>query len=428
MKKEKVAKINVKEEGGKKAPEMSAGSNIPRVGDIKVETPKITITGLGEKRTKAPDNSKFVPYGESVPTHPFPHRITVTAPNEPFVGYVQNAIDDTINIPLDIVNYISLQSTVDDIQRELKSRFNIIKKVEFDTKYNAFIAELKLAKCLKKEDLVTVTDFNKSNPLKLVDESILTDELKSILHPNYKKINTRGNELALVIGTDELIGNVLLKSYMLLGANANKDLKLEKHVTLSNTEYKNNTLFYLYAFKEMPKDYTFICARANFVAVNVSCSTDRAAELMNEKVVSKLDAKSGVKFIEAAPIYKENDEHSPILKKEYINGRAESIMETVPMVKLSESFKSSKHLYKNPLMNSLVKSQENLSHINTSQVRAIFKTLIPQGTVMSYMVDGEPYLLVDSRVLFAKVITESIYNLKASIVSQDNKVAFILHI
>lgn len=98
------------------------------------------------------------------------------------------------------------------------------------------------------------------------------------------------------------------------------------------------------------------------------------------------------------------------------------------MVKLSESFKSSKHLYKNPLMNSLVKSQENLSHINTSQVRAIFKTLIPQGTVMSYMVDGEPYLLVDSRVLFAKVITESIYNLKASIVSQDNKVAFILHI
>ena len=428
MKKEKVAKINVKEEGGKKAPEMSAGSNIPRVGDIKVETPKITITGLGEKRTKAPDNSKFVPYGESVPTHPFPHRITVTAPNEPFVGYVQNAIDDTINIPLDIVNYISLQSTVDDIQRELKSRFNIIKKVEFDTKYNAFIAELKLDKCLKKEDLVTVTDFNKSNPLKLVDESILTDELKAILHPNYKKINTRGNELALVIGTDELIGNVLLKSYMLLGANANKDLKLEKHVTLSNTEYKNNTLFYLYAFKEMPKDYTFICARANFVAVNVSCSTERAAELMNEKVVSKLDAKSGVKFIEAAPIYKENDEHSPILKKEYINGRAESIMETVPMVKLSESFKSSKHLYKNPLMNSLVKSQENLSHINTSQVRAIFKTLIPQGTVMSYMVDGEPYLLVDSRVLFAKVITESIYNLKASIVSQDNKVAFILHI
>ena len=79
-------------------------------------------------------------------------------------------------------------------------------------------------------------------------------------------------------------------------------------------------------------------------------------------------------------------------------------------------------------MNSLVKSQENLSHINASQVRAIFKTLIPQGTVMSYMVDGEPYLLVDSRVLFAKVITESIYNLKASIVSQDNKVAFILHI
>lgn len=428
MRKERVTKIKAKPEGGKVVPELKEGTNIPRVGDIKVEAPKITITGLGEKRTKAPADSKFVPFGESVPTHPFHDKIIVSAPNEPFVGFVQNSIDDTINIPLDIVNYISLQSTIDDIQRELKSRFNIIKKVEYDTKYNAFIAELKLDKCLKKEDLVTVTDFNKSNPLKLVDESVLSDELKAILHPNYKKINTRGNELALVLGTDELIGNVLLKSYLLLGANANKDLKLEKHITLSNTEYKNDTLFYLFAFKEMPKDYTFISARANFVAVNVTCNTERASELMYERVVSKLDAKSNVKFVEAAPIYKENDEHSPILKKEYINGRAESIMETIPMVRLSDTFKSSKHMYKNPMMNSLVKSKEAISHINVAQVKTVFKTLIPQGSVMSYMVDGEPFLLVDSRVLFAKVITESIYGLKSSIVSQDDKVAFILHI
>ena len=73
---------------------------------------------------------------------------------------------------------------------------------------------LSLIKCIKEEELSTVTDFNGYIPTSMVDTSILTDEVKSVLHPNYKNVNTRGNSLVLVLGIDELISNVLVKSYL----------------------------------------------------------------------------------------------------------------------------------------------------------------------------------------------------------------------
>ena len=134
----------------------------------------------------------------------------------------------------------------------------------------------------------------------MVDTSILTDEVKSVLHPNYKNVNTRGNSLVLVLGIDELISNVLVKSYLTGLPKENFDI--EKHVTLSNTYYKNDTLFYMFAFKEMPKEATFISARANFVALNLSATNERMEEVLYDKVLSNIDKDCKCKYVESAPI------------------------------------------------------------------------------------------------------------------------------
>ena len=47
---------------------------------------------------------------------------------------------------------------------------------------------------------------------------------------------------------------------------------------------------------------------------------------------------------------------------------------------------------------------------------------------MGYLVDNVPYLLVDTRVLIASAVTDAIYGMKASVLSEDGKTGFILHI
>lgn len=424
-KESKVTEIKKVLKGGKETPEVK-GTSIPRSTDKQVEAPKIIIGEIGGTVTKTPDKKTFVRFGEDSPVSPFKRSIVVETQEEPFIGVIKGQTDDTITIPLDILSYVSLQSSIEDIKREVKSRFNIVKNVEWDDKYKTFVAELKLDKCVKSEDLNTVTDFNGYIPTSIVDLSILTDEVKAILHPNYKKVCTRGNSLVLILGIDELISNVLIKSYLTGLPKENFDL--EKHVTLSNTEFKKDTLFYLFAFKEMPKESTFISARANFVALNLSASNERMEEVLNERVLSKIDKESKCKYIEAAPIYREADDHNPIIKKEYINGRAETPMESIPMVQISASYNLTGKTYKNPFMNSFLSPTEQVLNIDIPKVKNIFKTLIPQGSVMAYLVDNVPYLLVDVRVLIASAVTESIYGLKASVISQDDKTGFILHI
>lgn len=429
MSKKEVKEIKKVKEGNG-APEIKAdkkGVTIPKADIGKIETPKVIITGLNETSTKKPSSRDFVKYGDETPINPFKKTLVVTQPDVKFMGNLEDATDTTINIPLDLVSFISLQSTTKDIERAVKSRFNIVKAVEYDESYKTFVAELKLDKCLKKEVLETVTDFNGYTPISMVDMSILTDEVKVILHPNYKTVCTRGNTLVLVLGIDEIISNILLKEYLTGGAKDNK-LDIEKHVTLSKVEYKNDTIFYLFGFKEMPKDMQFLADRSNFVAVNLSCTTERAAEVIKEKVLKHLDPDAVVSFIQAAPIFKEDDGHNPVIKKDYINGRAETIMETIPMIRIPATYEQVDNSYKNPFMNAFVGAQEKVLSVDIKKIRSVFKSLIPQDIVMAYLVDDVPYLLVDTRVLFAKIITESIFGLKASIITQDDKVGYILHI
>lgn len=415
--------------GGNGAPEIKEtkkGVVIPKAPIGKIETPKVVIGGLNEPQTKKPVGDEFVKYGEETPRNPFKKTLVVTQPDMRFVGNIESATDTTINIPLDLVSFISLQSTTKDIERAVKSRFPVVKSVEYDDVYKTFVAELKLKDCLKNETLETVTDYNGYTPLSAVNTEILTDDLKAILSPNYKTVCTRGNSLVLVLGIDEIISNILLKEYI-TGPNKDK-LDVEKHVTLSKVEYKNDTIFYLFGFKEMPKELTFLSDRSNFVAVNISCTQERAAEVIKAKYLEKMDPAAEVKFVDAAPIFKEDDGHNPIVKKDYINGRAETIMESIPMIKLPATYEQVDNTYKNPFMNAFVGAQEKVLTIDTKKVKAIFKSLIPQDIVMAYLVDDVPYLLVDTRILFARIITESIFGLKASIITQDNKVGYILHI
>lgn len=421
----KIAEIKKVIKGGK-VPEVKSTS-IPRSTDKQIETPTVVIGEIDVSTvTKTPDKNTFVKFGEDKPISPFKRSIVVETAEEPFIGIMKGQADDTITVPLDILSYVSLQSSIEDIKREVKSRFNIVKNVEWDEKFKTFVAELKLDKCIKEEELHTVTDFNGFIPTSMVDTSILTDEVKSILHPNYKNVNTRGNSLVLVLGIDELISNVLVKSYLTGLPKENFDL--EKHVTLSNTYYKNDTLFYMFAFKEMPKESTFISARANFVALNLSATNERMEEVLYDRVLSKIDKDCKCKYVESAPIYREADDHNPLIKKEYINGRAETPMEAIPMVQISASYNLTGNSYKNPFMNSFLNPTEQVLNIDTAKIKNIFKNLIPQGTVMGYLVDNVPYLLVDTRVLIASAVTDAIYGMKASVLSEDGKTGFILHI
>ena len=415
--------------GGNGAPEIKEtkkGISIPKAEISEIKVPKVVIGGLNESPTKKPVGDDFVKYGEETPRNPFKKTLVVTQPDVRFVGNIESATDTTINIPLDLVSFISLQSTTKDIERAVKSRFSVVKSVEYDDVYKTFVAELKMKECLKDENLETVTDYNGYTPLSAVNTDILTDDLKAILSPNYKTVCTRGNSLVLVLGIDEIISNILLKEYI-TGPDKDK-LDFEKDVTLSKVEYKNDTIFYLFGFKEMPKELTFLCDRSNFVAVNISCTNERAAEVIKAKYLHKMDPDAEVKFVDAAPIFKEDDGHNPIIKKDYINGRAETIMESIPMVKLPATYEQVDNSYKNPFMNAFVDTQEKVLTLDTKKIKSIFKPLIPQDVVMAYLVDDVPYLLVDTRILFARIITESIFGLKASIITQDNKVGYILHI
>lgn len=415
--------------GGNGAPEIKEakkGISIPKAEISEIKVPKVVIGGLNESPTKKPVGDDFVKYGEETPRNPFKKTLVVTQPDVRFVGNIESATDTTINIPLDLVSFISLQSTTKDIERAVKSRFSVVKSVEYDDVYKTFVAELKMKECLKDENLETVTDYNGYTPLSAVNTEILTDDLKAILSPNYKTVCTRGNSLVLVLGIDEIISNILLKEYI-TGPDKDK-LDVEKHVTLSKVEYKNDTIFYLFGFKEMPKELTFLADRSNFVAVNISCTNERAAEVIYSKVLKDMDPDTEVKFVDAAPIFKEDDGHNPIIKKDYINGRAETIMESIPMVKLPATYEQVDNTYKNPFMNAFVGTQEKVLTVDTKKIKSIFKPLIPQDVVMAYLVDDVPYLLVDTRILFARIITESIFGLKASIITQDNKVGYILHI
>lgn len=415
--------------GGNGAPEIKEtkkGISIPKAEISEIKVPKVVIGGLNEPQTKKPVGDDFVKYGEETPRNPFKKTLVVTQPDVRFVGNIESATDTTINIPLDLVSFISLQSTTKDIERAVKSRFPVVKSVEYDDVYKTFVAELKMKECLKDETLETVTDYNGYTPLSAVNTEILTDDLKAILSPNYKTVCTRGNSLVLVLGIDEIISNILLKEYI-TGPDKDK-LDVEKHVTLSRVEYKNDTIFYLFGFKEMPKELTFLADRSNFVAVNISCTNERAAEVIYSKVLKDMDPDTEVKFVDAAPIFKEDDGHNPIIKKDYINGRVETIMESIPMVKLPATYEQVDNTYKNPFMNAFVGTQEKVLTVDTKKIKSIFKPLIPQDVVMAYLVDDVPYLLVDTRILFARIITESIFGLKASIITQDNKVGYILHI
>ena len=109
MSKKEVKEIKKVKEGNG-APEIKAdkkGVTIPKADIGKIETPKVIITGLNETSTKKPSSRDFVKYGDETPINPFKKTLVVTQPDVKFMGNLEDATDTTINIPLDLVSFIS---------------------------------------------------------------------------------------------------------------------------------------------------------------------------------------------------------------------------------------------------------------------------------------------------------------------------------
>ena len=106
----KIAEIKKVIKGGK-VPEVKATS-IPRSTDKQIETPTVVIGEIGASTvTKTPDKNTFVKFGEDKPISPFKRSIVVETAEEPFIGIMKGQADDTITVPLDILSYVSLQSS-----------------------------------------------------------------------------------------------------------------------------------------------------------------------------------------------------------------------------------------------------------------------------------------------------------------------------
>lgn len=404
--------------------------------DTVVERPKVVIGGLSSKKPANVDKGeRFIGYGEEQVSHPFKKVIVVEGSKGGATIGFRNEATANFSIALDVVNYVALQASIDFIGREIKEKIKsgIIKAVEWDESLKTFVAELKVSKCLKEDKKVTITDHNAFTNLSLVDHSVITPEVKQLLHPEHNTICYRGAKLVLVFSVEAIVSFVLAKGVILppgqeVQNNGAKLVKLEKHITMSNVEYKNDTLFYVLAFKEMPKEYTLLVPRANFIAINISMDERRASELLYDKVLSNIDKDAQIIYTPGAAIYKENDDYDINLKREYINGKAENPMDVIPMIKLDKSFRTKDTKYTNGIMNILVPAAEVVIQLDRAKIKQVYNKLIPQGAVMTYLVNEEPVLLVDTRVLFAMAITNDITDLKASIKSADDRFGFILHI
>ena len=112
MSKKEVKEIKKVKEGNG-APEIKEdkkGVVIPKADIGKIETPKVVIGGINEGATKKPSSKDFFKYGDETPLNPFKKTLVVTQPNVKFMGNLEDATDTTINIPLDLVSFISLSA------------------------------------------------------------------------------------------------------------------------------------------------------------------------------------------------------------------------------------------------------------------------------------------------------------------------------